>query len=504
MSEVRVRIAPSPTGPTHVGTAYQALFDCIFRKKYGGQFILRIEDTDQSRSRREYEDQLIQSLRWLGLDWDEGPDVGGPHGPYRQSERLDLYREHARQLVDKGRAYYCFCTAERLGELRAEQMRNKGSLGYDGHCRHLSAAQVEESLARGVAHVIRLQMPDEGTCVVKDRLRGEIKLEYAQSDDQVLLKSDGFPTYHLAVVVDDEHMRITHVIRGEEWITSTPKHLVLYDAFGWEPPEYIHMPLLLNPDGTKMSKRRNPTSVEYYRRAGYLSDALLNYLALMAYPPVGEGAEEKFSFDQLVESFDPDRISLGGSIFDMEKLNWLNGRYLREERTPAQVLDELKSWLLNDEYIGQIVPILQQRMETLGDFMPKAAFFFSREVELLVEDLIPKKRVAEEVMQMLQTAIWSLDEVLDWNKAHVETAIRSVAEYWQWPVRDITVPLTTAMVGTRVGPPLFEAVVLLGQDLMRMRLLQAINALGGLSKKKAAKLEKEWKEPREAVEAVGD
>lgn len=502
MSEVRVRIAPSPTGPTHVGTAYQALFDRIFQQKYGGQFVLRIEDTDQSRSRREYEEQLIESLRWLGLDWDEGPDVGGPYGPYRQSERLDLYQKHARELVDKGSAYYCFCTPERLTELRAEQTRNKGALGYDGHCQHVPAAEIAENLANGVAHVIRLKMPDEGTCVVKDRLRGEIELEYAHSDDQVLLKSDGFPTYHLAVVVDDYHMKITHVIRGEEWITSTPKHLVLYEAFGWQPPEYIHMPLLLNPDGTKMSKRRNPTSVEYYRRAGYLGDALLNYLALMAYPPLGE--EEKFSFEQLVESFDADRISLGGSIFDMEKLNWLNGRYLREERTPEQILHELKSWLLNDEYLAQIVPLLQQRMETLGDFMPKAAFFLAREVELVAEDLLPKKREAEDVVQMLQTAIWSLDGVLDWDREHVEAAIRGVAEYWQWPVRDITVPLTVAMVGSRVGPPLFEAVVLIGQDLMRMRLLQAMNALGGLSKKKAAKLEKGWRQPREPLAAIGD
>jgi glutamyl-tRNA synthetase len=501
MSEVRVRIAPSPTGPIHVGTAYQALFGRTLKQKYGGQFVLRIEDTDQSRSRREYEEQIIQSLRWLGLDWDEGPDIGGPYGPYRQSERLDLYLEHARQLVDKGHAHYCFCTPERLTELRAEQMRNKEPLGYDGHCRHLSAAQIEENLTNDIAHVIRLKMPDEGTCVIKDRLRGDIELDYAQSDDQVLLKSDGFPTYHLAVVVDDHHMKITHVIRGEEWITSTPKHLVLYEAFGWEPPEYIHMPLLLNPDGTKMSKRRNPTSVEYYRRAGYLSDALLNYLALMAYPPLGE--EEKFSFEQLAESFDPDRISLGGSIFDIEKLNWLNGRYLREERTPEQILDALKSWLLNDEYIAQIVPLLQQRMETLGDFIPKAAFFLAREVDPDPGDLVPKKREAEEVVPMLQTAIWSLDEVLDWDKERIEAAIRGVAEYWQWPVRDITVPLTVAMVGTRVGPPLFEAVVLLGQDLMRMRLIQAMNGLGGLSKKKAAKLEKEWKKPRTVVEGEG-
>ncbi len=491
MSDVRVRLAPSPTGPTHMGTAYQGLFDLLYAKKYSGQFILRIEDTDQTRSRREYEESLIQSLRWIGLTWDEGPDVGGPHGPYRQSERLDLYHEHARQLVESGHAYPCFCTAERLTALRAEQAQNKERLGYDRHCMHLDRGEAERRIDAGEAHVIRLKMPREGTCVVRDRLRGTIELEYAQSDDQVLLKSDGFPTYHLAVVVDDHHMRITHVIRGEEWITSTPKHLVLYEAFGWDPPEYMHLPLLLNPDGTKMSKRRNPTSIEYYRRAGYLGDALLNYLALMAYPPLGE--EEKFSFDQLTEHFDADRINLGGSIFDLEKLNWLNGRYVREERTPEQIMSELKGWLLNDEFITQIVPLLQQRMETLGDFMPKAAFFLAREVSPDADELVPKKRTPEEAVEMLQTAIWTLDALLDWNREQIEAAIRSVADYWEWPVRDVTVPLTAALAGSRVGPPLFDTVLLLGQDTVRMRLLQAMNALGGLSKKRTAKLEKEWK-----------
>ena len=494
MSGVRVRLAPSPTGPTHVGTAYQGLFGLLHVKKYGGQFVLRIEDTDQTRSRREYEDSLIQSLRWVGLEWDEGPDVGGPYGPYRQSERLPLYQDHARQLVEAGHAYYCFCTAERLSRLRAEQSKHKERLGYDRHCINLPAKEVQQRVASGERCVIRLKMPRQGTCVVRDRLRGTVELDYAQSDDQVLLKSDGFPTYHLAVVVDDHHMRITHVIRGEEWITSTPKHLVLYEAFGWDPPEYMHLPLLLNTDGTKMSKRRNPTSIEYYRRAGYLGDALLNYLALMAYPPLCE--EEKFSLAQLSEHFDAERINLGGSIFDLEKLNWLNGRYVREDRTAEQIMDEMKAWLLNDEFIAQIVPLLQQRMETLGDFMPKAAFFLAREVSPEVDDLVPKKRTADDTVQMLQTAIWTLEAVLEWDRAHVEEAVRSVAQYWEWPVRDVTVPLTAALAGSRVGPPLFDTVLLLGQDTVRMRLLQAMNALGGLSKKKSAKLGKAWRQPK--------
>jgi glutamyl-tRNA synthetase len=494
MTDVRVRIAPSPTGPVHVGTAYQALFDLVLAKKHGGKFVMRIEDTDQTRSRPEYEEQIFKALRWMGLDWDEGPDVGGPYGPYRQSERTEIYREHAKQLVDGGHAYPCFCTSERLDVLRKEQMQNKTKLGYDGHCRDLSAEEVAEKLAEGLDHVIRLKMPQEGTCIVKDRFRGEIELDYAQVDDQVLIKTDGFPTYHMAVVVDDHLMKISHVIRGEEWIMSTPKHLVLYEAYGWEPPEYMHLSLLLNPDGSKMSKRRNPTSVEYYRRAGYSPQALRNYLALMAYPPVGE--EDMFSFEQLVEDFDPDKINLGGSIFDMEKLNWLNGRYLREDRSSEQLLKDLKDWLVNDEHFAQMLPFLQQRMETLGDFMPQVAFFFARKVDPQAEDLVPKKRQAEEIPPMLQTAIWALDEVLDWQKEGIEAALRGVAEYWEWPVRDVTVPLIAALTGEKVGPPLFESAALLGQDMARMRLIDAMNVLGGLSKKKAAKLEKGWKAKR--------
>ena len=490
MTDVRVRIAPSPTGPMHVGTAYQAVFNKVWARQNKGQFVLRIEDTDQARSHKKYADELMESLWWLGFRWDEGPDVGGPYGPYRQSERLSIYAEYAAKLVASGHAYTCFCTSERLAALRAEQQERKEHVGYDGHCRRLAAKEVEAKLQAGCAHVIRLEMPKEGACIVDDMLRGPISLEWGNMDDQVLMKSDGFPTYHLAVVVDDHLMRISHVIRGEEWITSTPKHLRLYEAFGWTPPTYMHLPLLLNPDGSKMSKRRNPTSVEYYRRAGYVPPALLNYLALMAYPPVGD---EKFTLAQLAEHFDPAKINLGGSIFDIDKLGWLNGRYLREDRTPEALLAELKDWLLNDEYVGQMLPFMQQRLETLGDFVPRVAFFFARQVEPKAEDLVPKKREAAEVARMLQTAVWALDEVGEWDKDGVAEAVRGVAAHWEWPVRDVTVPLIVALTGERVGPPLFESAALLGPELTRMRLLDAMKALGGLSKKQASRLEKDWR-----------
>ena len=490
MADVRVRIAPSPTGPMHVGTAYQALFDWVWARKNRGQFVLRIEDTDQARSHRKYEEQLMQSLRWLGLAWDEGPDVGGPYGPYRQSERLSIYAEYAAQLVASGHAYPCFCTSERLAALRAEQQQRRAPLGYDGHCRALTASEVAAKMRAGCERVIRLKMPKEGACLVEDMLREPIALQWEQLDDQVLMKSDGFPTYHLAVVVDDHLMQISHVIRGEEWITSTPKHLMLYEAFGWTPPTYMHLPLLLNPDGSKMSKRRNPTSVEYYRRAGYLRPALLNYLALMVHPPIGE---EKFTVEQLTEHFDPAKLNLSGSIFDLDKLGWLNGRYMREDWTPEALLTELKGWLLNDEYVGQMLPFMQPRLETLGDFVPRVAFLFARQVAPTAEDLIPKKREAAEVARMLQTAVWALDEVVEWDKDSVEKAVRRVAAHWGWPVRDVTVPLIVALTGERVGPPLFESAALLGSELTRMRLLDAIKALGGLSKKQASRLEKDWR-----------
>ena len=492
MTDVRVRVAPSPTGAPHVGTAYQALFNLALARKHGGKLILRIEDTDQTRSRPEHEQQLLASLAWTGLQWDEGPDVGGPCGPYRQSERLDIYQEHARQLVEAGHAYPCFCTPERLADLRRGQMAEKARLGYDGHCRDLPADEVEPRLRAGEPHVVRLKMPRQGTCTFTDALRDAISFEFANFDDQVLLKSDGFPTYHLAVVVDDHLMGISHVIRGEEWINSMPKHLRLYECFGWQCPTHAHLPLLLNPDKSKMSKRRNPTSIDYYRRAGYLPQALVNYLALMAYPPA-DGDEEKFTFESLVDRFDLQRINLGGSVFDQEKLSWLNGRYIREDLSSGDILRALKDWLVNDQYLEQIIPLMQPRMETLGDFLPTCSFFFARQVSPDPQDLVPARREPAEVVEVLQTAVWALEEATPWDRDTVEAAVKRVSAFWDWPVRDVTRPLFTALMGQPVGPPLYESSALLGSDLNRTRLLSAIEVLGGLSKKKAGKLEKRWR-----------
>ncbi|MCY4533230.1 MAG: glutamate--tRNA ligase, partial [Gammaproteobacteria bacterium] len=280
---IRTRVAPSPTGDPHVGTAYMALFSFCYARQAGGQFILRIEDTDVERSNRESENNIIDSLHWLGLDWDEGPDKSGPHGPYRQSERLEIYREFVDELIEKGHAFHCFCTRERLAEMRSEQIGKKETARYDGHCMSLSKADIQRRLAAGEEHVVRMKVPEEGSCVVRDRLRGDIAIEWSRVDMQILLKSDGYPTYHLAVVVDDHLMEITHIFRGEEWIPSAPKHMLLYDYFGWEMPEVIHMPLLRNPDKSKLSKRKNPTSIRFYERMGFLPEALLNYLGMLGW-----------------------------------------------------------------------------------------------------------------------------------------------------------------------------------------------------------------------------
>ncbi|MEC9071517.1 MAG: glutamate--tRNA ligase, partial [Myxococcota bacterium] len=341
---VRVQIAPSPTGDPHVGTAYTALFNRVFAHKHGGQFILRIEDTDQARSTPESEKAIFDSLRWLGLTWDEGPDVGGPRGPYRQSERTALYREHAAQLVAQGQAYPCFATAEELVEMRKVQKERGYGPAYDRRYRDLDPAEAQERVAAGEPHVIRLKMPMEGETVLEDGLRGEITFDNGQLDDQILLKSDGFPTYHLANVVDDHLMEITHVIRAEEWISSTPKHVILYEAFGWEKPCFIHLPLLRNDDQSKISKRKNPVSLEYFERAGILPEALVNFLGRMGWSMPED--QEKFSLDEMQSQFTWDRMSLGGPVFNLDKLDWLNGLYIRE-LSPEALVERLQSWLLN-------------------------------------------------------------------------------------------------------------------------------------------------------------
>ncbi len=488
---VRTRIAPSPTGSPHVGTAYIALFNLAFAESQGGTFILRIEDTDQERSRPEFEKGILDALRWLGIQWKEGPDIGGKHGPYRQSERTDIYRKYCNALIESGKAYRCFCTPERLAEMRARQRETKSRFGYDGFCRNLPEDTIRQNLDKGMPFVIRQKTPETGECTFADRFRGTITYNYNSIDDQILMKSDGFPTYHLANVVDDHLMGITHVIRGEEWVPSTPKHILLYQAFNWTPPEFIHVPLLLNPDGSKLSKRKNPTSILFYREAGILPETLLNYLGLMSYSRPNQ--EEKFSLEAFISDFDIDRMRLGGSIFDLRKLTWLNGRYIRENFTPEELLDRIRNWKFNDAFMTGILTMMQKRMETLGDFVSKCAFFFQSQVDFPVELLVPKNREISEVAELLQTVLWTLEALPEWSFSEIETGIKSVAEFWDWKIRDVTSVLFTAITGSRVGPPLFNAMELLGIDICRHRLMHALETAGGLGKKKLKKLEKKWR-----------
>ena len=478
---VRTRIAPSPTGDPHVGTAYVALFNYAFARQNQGQFILRIEDTDRERSSAASEAMIFEALRWLGLEWDEGPDIGGSVGPYRQSERTDIYRTHVEKLVKSGAAYPCFCTRERLDGLRAEQRTKKLNFGYDGLCRPLAGSEAESRRVAGEPHVVRLAMPDDGQSVVTDLLRGEITFENAQIDDQVLLKTDGFPTYHLANVVDDHLMGITHVIRAEEWLSSLPKHLQLYRSFGWEPPVFCHLPLLRNADKSKISKRKNPVSLNFYRQAGYLPEAMLNYLALMGWAMPDE--REEFSLDEFVSELTLERISLGGPVFDVQKLQWLNGRYLREF-TPSDILKRLEAGPLSEARLLEILPLVQERIDTLEDFFDAASFFFVGEVSWdddALKALVPKGRSATETAKLLKALLGEVvDPLLDWQAEKLEEALRRFGEEQGWGPKELFMTVRVAATGRKASPPLFETLAVLGKETCRRRLRKAAETLRAL------------------------
>jgi len=479
--QVRTRIAPSPTGDPHVGTAYVALFNYALARQAGGSFVLRIEDTDTQRSTAESEAMILEALSWLGLQWDEGPDVGGPHGPYRQSDRTEVYREHAAQLVAAGAAYPCFCDRERLEALRTEQKAAKTQFGYDGLCRAIDPAEANRRRAAGEPHVIRLAMPSDGETVAHDLLRGEIVIANAQVDDQVLLKSDGHPTYHLANVVDDHLMGITHVIRAEEWISSLPKHVQLYRAFGWDLPVFCHLPLLRNADKSKISKRKNPVSLDHYRQAGILPEALLNYLALMGWAMPDE--RDHFSLDEFVDSFRLEDISLGGPVFDLEKLRWLNGKYIRDLGV-EELFERLNGGPLAKNYLLRILPLVQERIDTLADFVPYAGFFFVGDVEFepaALAKMVAKDRTPPQMAKAFRQLLEDhLDAILDWNAETVEGGLRGFCEEHDWSPKELFMPVRVAVTGRTATPPLFETMEVLGKARCRWRLRGAIEMLRGM------------------------
>jgi len=499
---IRVRIAPSPTGDPHVGTAYIALFNLVFARHFQGKFILRIEDTDQTRSTPEYEKNIYTALHWCGINWDEGPDVGGPYGPYRQSERTEIYQKHAQMLLDRKMAYKCFATPQELAQMRETAAKQGLHIGYDRRYRDLSPEEVSAQEKAGLPFVIRLKVPLEGECVFDDAIKGRITCPWADIDDQVLLKSDGFPTYHLANVVDDHLMKITHVIRGDEWMSSTPKHVCLYNAFGWEPPTFMHMPLLLGKDGKKLSKRKNPTSIFYFRDSGYLPEALINFLTLMGYSMPDE--REKYTLPEITKEFDPKRIGTSGAYFDIQKLDWLNQKYIIESISDGQLWKRIEDWGFSRDFLQRLMPLIHPRLKTFGDFISLCDFFFINDLRLTPEKLLPKNTKPELAAAVLQCLIWGLDERADWTGSAFEQTTHEIAECFGIHHKKVIMPmLFAAIMGKDHGPPMYDSVTLLGKDRTRVRLMQAIELLGGLSNKKSDLLKKGW-EKRNCREIFSD
>ena len=496
---VRLRVAPSPTGDPHVGTAYMSLFNLAFVRQQGGRFVLRIEDTDQARFREDSERQVFDTLRWLGLTWDEGPDVGGPCAPYRQSERLDAYKPYVDRLLADGNAYRCWCSPERLAQMREEQQRAKRPTGYDRLC--LGKSEEERQALPGFSptSVVRMLVPDDAPLEFDDLIRGRVSAP--RPDDQVILKADGFPTYHLAVVVDDHEMGITHVVRGEEWISSTPKHVLLYRWIGVEPPRFAHMPLLRNPDRSKISKRRNPAArLTWFQEQGYLPEALVNFLALLAYPPA-EGAEgedvEVFTFEEFSTRFDWTEVNPVGPIFDLRKLDWLNGVYLR-----ALDLDDFTARLLpflqgtgvlgENPSLGElarlrsVAALIQTRIVHLTEAADLVAPFYVDDHAVAVAD-DARTSLGDDAPHVLDAAIealvvvpedWSgvLGSESSWTAGAVEGALRAaLVDGLGVKPRFAFGPLRTAVSGRRVSPPLFESMEILGKEatLTRLRTFRA-------------------------------
>ncbi len=477
-SGVRVRIAPSPTGEPHVGTAYIALFNYLFAKKNGGEFILRIEDTDATRSTAEFEEKVLDALKWTGLKWSEGPDVGGPYGPYRQSERKDIYRPFVEQLVRDGHAFRCFCTPERLEMMRDAQRAKSMAPKYDGLCLHLTAEEVTERMEAGEPSVVRMKIPTEGSCKFHDGVYGDVEIPWDSVDMQVLLKADGMPTYHMANVVDDHLMKITHVARGEEWLASVPKHILLYQYLGLEPPKFMHLSLMRNADKSKLSKRKNPTSISYYSALGYLPEALMNFLGLF-FVQIAEG-EELLTMDELAEKFDPENLSKAGAIFDVQKLDWLNGRWIREKLTPEDFLARIFDWATENDRLTEGLKLAQSRISKLGELPPLAGFLLANDVGLTPASFAGMKTSPAETLEIVNTVQFDLEKIVEWNVATIEEELRAISDRLGKKLRVVTPPLFVAVSGSQRSLPLFDSMALLGRSVVRQRLKVASQVLASM------------------------
>ncbi|WP_119681172.1 glutamate--tRNA ligase [Indioceanicola profundi] len=475
MTPVRVRIAPSPTGEPHVGTAYTALFNVLLARRLGGEMILRIEDTDQTRSTPDSEQKVMEALRWLGLHWSEGPDKGGPHAPYRQSERRHIYPQYVDKLLHDGHAFKCFCTRERLDVMREEQRRRGEQPKYDGLCLHLTPEEVSAKEAEGIPHVVRMKVPETGECTFEDGVYGTVSIPWASVDMQVLMKADGMPTYHMANVVDDHLMKITHVARGEEWMSSVPKHLLLYRYLGFEPPQFMHLPLLRNPDRTKLSKRRNPTSISYFSSVGYLPEALLNLMGL-GFVSIAEG-DEVMTLDELAAAFDPGSMAKGGAVFDLQKLDYLNGRWLREKLDEDGFRARLLDWAMMNNRLAGGLELARTRIARLGDLPDLVSFLFRSDLNLTRADFEATKNGAEDSAVVLKAILAMVDTLPEWSREAIEEEVRRIADGMGRKLRVVIPPIFVAMSGSTRSLPLFDSMALLGRSIVRQRLKMALAVL---------------------------
>ncbi len=478
---IRVRFAPSPTGFLHVGGLRTALYNYLFARKHDGVFILRIEDTDRNRYVEGAVDNLIKTLAWAGLEYDEGPIKGGAYGPYIQSERLEIYQQHAELLIGNGTAYRCFCSPERLDEMRKQQEKMRASPKYDRHCLRLTQDEIKKNIASGLPYVVRMKIPDEYTVKFHDIIRDDVEFESTQIDDQVLLKSDGYPTYHLANVVDDHLMNITHVIRGEEWLSSTPKHVLLYQNFAWELPTFAHLPLLLNADRSKLSKRQGDVAVEDYKTKGYLIEALVNFVAMLGWNPGTE--QEFFMMEELVQQFSLERVNKAGAIFNLDKLNWLNFEHLRK-KSDIEVLSMLKDCLaqskygnihFSNEYLLKIIQVMRERGQFICDYVTNGAYFF--EPPTTYDQEVVRKRWKEDTPNQLRALINTFAELSNPGKQDYEAALHKTTEQLKIGHSQLIHATRLAVSGVGGGPGLYDILYILGRDECVKRIHSAIESI---------------------------
>jgi len=487
-NSIRVRYAPSPTGSPHVGNIRTALFNWLFARHHQGRFIVRIEDTDVARKVEGAVKEILNSLRWLGLDWDEGPEVGGKYGPYFQSERLSLYQDAARRLIAQGNAYHCYCSPERLEEMRKEQARRKQPPGYDRLCRNLSAEERRKKESEGIIPVVRFKTPLEGQTGFTDLIRSDVVFDNSTIDDFVLLKSDGYPTYHLANVVDDHLMEISHVLRAEEWLSSTPRHLMLYQAFGFEPPQYAHLPMILGTDRSKLSKRHGAVSITEYYEKGYLADAMVNFLALLGWSL--DDKTEIVSRQELIDNFSLERVSKTAAIFNLEKLDWMNGVYIRR-LTADEFFELVQPFLMTDKaagealisdekYVRDILPLVQERARTLSEVVELTQFFFVDELEYDANLLLGKNMTPQTAIKALEASQQRLRQLDTFDALSLESVLRPLAAELGLKTGELFGALRTATTGRIAAPPLFQTMLVLGRQRCFTRIEAALKKLSSL------------------------